>query len=71
MEEIKAQVLHDIHCLDLKEEIVGFNEEECQQRLSLRDEFRERFIKRRSNESNNLQFNGWKMGIETQSISMG
>lgn len=31
VEEKKAQILHDIQCIDLKEETVGINEEGWQQ----------------------------------------
>lgn len=39
VEEKKAQILHDIQCIDLKEETVGINEEGWQQRIYLQEEF--------------------------------
>lgn len=46
MEEKKAQILHDIKCLDLKEEVGGLTEEEWHQRVNLEDEFQRKVFQK-------------------------
>lgn len=46
MEEKKDQILHDIKCLDLKEEVGGLTEEEWHQRVNLEDEFQRKVFQK-------------------------